>query len=179
MDCPNKEILFNYYSRELEQAEVSRISNHIEECGRCRRVLHEIDRNVSLVNGNLDLLEPDRIPERPALSTKQRKAESLGRTRESGFSVLSWKEGARVIALAAILLAVLIGGLLHRNHRPPDFSTAQAVAINEQQYMADAKEDLRERSIYLSVYNEQTGRLEIIRSTATRDTADIEVISLR
>lgn len=179
MDCPNKEILFNYHSRELEQAEVSRISNHIEECGRCRRVLHEIEQNISLMNGTLDMLEPDRIPERPAIGTPSEKVKDARGSQRSGLLVSSWKEGIGVVALAATIVAVFLGGMLYLNRRLPDYHTAQAIAINEQQYMADAKEDLRERSIYLSVYNERTGRLEIIRSTAARDTADIEVISLR
>lgn len=178
MDCPKKETLFTYHNRELDQAGVVRISNHLEQCQRCRRVLSGIERNVALVNDSLDLLQPDRIPERTAISVTPRKAKSVRVSERTGLLISSWREGVGIVALAATLV-VLLGGMLYLDRRQPDFSTAQAVAINEQQFMADAKEDLRERSIYLSVYNERTGRLEIIRSTAAQDTADIEIISLR
>jgi anti-sigma-K factor RskA len=98
---------------------------------------------------------------------------------QSDLSALGWRDAARAVSLAAALLIILIGGLLLKKNGHPDFQTVHNIALMEQQFMSDPKEDFRENSMYITEYNALTGELTIIRQTAAGDTTDTKVVVVK
>ncbi len=179
MDCPDKTTLFNYHNHESDESDYSQLYEHIRDCERCAAMLDEIAEEISLVNEALDFLEPVSVPEPPAIHEQTENMKALQpemRPEQSGLSALGWRDAARAVSLAAALLIILIGGLLLKKNGHPDFQTLYNIALMEQQFMSDPKEDFRENSMYITEYNAVTGELTIVRQTAAGDTTDTKVV---
>jgi Putative zinc-finger len=71
MKCPKKEKIRAFIDRELTLSETKNVHSHISECSRCRRILQEAEEDIKITRRDLELLNPEVIPECPPLISSQ------------------------------------------------------------------------------------------------------------
>lgn len=175
MKCLNKEIIFNYLNKQLNEDLKKRIAEHLENCTKCQNKYATVQKNIQLVNENLALLEPDQILEKPfVVPTKEIKRHYQKKI----FSIsplLDWK---KALAFSTVAICLIFVFFLNKKSKPDYEEIFQHVVSIEKSFMADPKQDIIDNVFYISRYDKEKQQVEIIRASETGETISQDVIPL-
>ncbi len=175
MKCLNREIIFNYLNKELNEDLKKRVAEHLESCKKCQNRYVAVQQNIQFVNENLALLEPERIPEKPFIVP----AKAIDRYYQKKILSISpffdWK---KALVFSTVAICLIMSFFLKKTSRPDYREIFQHVVAIEQSFMADPKQDLNDDAFYISCFDEEKMQVEIIRTSKKGKTISHEVIPL-
>ena len=171
----NKEIIFNYLNKELNEDMKKNVAEHLESCKKCQKKYIAVQKNTQFVTENLALLEPDRVPEKPFIVPANEVKRHYQKKIFSISPFLGWK---KALAFSTVAICLIISSFLFKKSKPDYEEILHHVVSIEQSFIADPKQDLNHNAFYISHFDEQKMQVEIFKVSETGETISHDVIPL-
>ena len=184
MRCVRRQRLFDYLNGELSRGERADVDSHLSSCEKCRKTLRELEERVRSVKQAVSKMDPWALPDvsLPGFEMEE-PASAAGRSKVRAPMGPSWRlrtvpwaafSGAALMMLAAILILWPRKDVIE-NRAGFDFQSFHLESV----FLTDAKEDWDEKRLYLTIYDEETGQMEIIKTSLNEDNITREVVPVR
>ena len=182
MKCLNNKLIFDFINKELNEMEFKDISIHIKDCEQCQKKYELLKEQIQLVNNTLTLLEPTRIPQKSFVSSESKSKEKDHKIKNIRISIFDkWLEirfrKSIVISGLSICLILYILFIHHSHHDYLELSR-NAAAI-ELSFLSNPKQDINEKSFFISIFNENEKQIEIIKTSINGNTISRNIIDLK
>ncbi len=182
MRCLSNKLIFDFINKELDSQKLKEISNHIKKCEKCQHQYRVMTNKIELINHKITLLQPKIIPQKFFVTPESKLKEKDYKMKNILISIfdkcleIRFRKSIVISGLSICLILYIF--IFHHSHHDYLELSKNAAAI-ERSFLSNPKQDINEKSFFISIFNENEKQIEIIKTSIDGNTISRNIIDLK